>query len=287
MKYLIKIFRPVISKLPLLADYYRQLRDRKALRQTPVYRDGLGFRFNGPALMERGEFEPQESRLIEHLLDHVDTLVNVGANAGYYCLKALARDKTVYAFEPNALNAAILLRNVQANQFEDRFHFFPLAAGSGPGILPLYGGSTGASLIRGWAGQTRSTLVPVNSIDNTIGPALGGQSCLVLIDIEGAELDCLRGSSSLINQREHCIFLVEITALEHQPAGTVINPNMLETFRLFFNRGYRAYMANTLLEELHEEDVIRAVEDRRDLPTHNFLFLSSARSLAELSLRPA
>lgn len=47
--------------------------------------------------MASGDFEPEETRLIQDLLQEVDTLVNIGANVGYYCCHALSLGKRVIA----------------------------------------------------------------------------------------------------------------------------------------------------------------------------------------------
>ena len=61
----------------------------------------------------------------------------------------------------------ILLRNIEANKFNTDFQLFPIALSNELGVLPMYGASTGASLIKGWAGQMGSSLVPISSFDKT------------------------------------------------------------------------------------------------------------------------
>jgi len=53
-------------------------------------------------------------------------LVNVGANTGYYCCLALDRNKYVIAFEPINLNVKYLLRNIKANNWDDRIEVYPM-----------------------------------------------------------------------------------------------------------------------------------------------------------------
>lgn len=148
--------------------------------------------------MEKGEFEPQETAIVESLFEAFDVFVNIGANTGYYVCKALRRGVRVVAFEPNQLNVNILLRNVEANKFEADFTLFPIALSDQNGVLPMYGESTGASLIDGWAGQNNRYLVPTSKFDSTAKSLVDNMCCLVLIDIEGAELNCLKGAAALI-----------------------------------------------------------------------------------------
>ena len=147
--------KPLIERMPGGADYYRYLRETKSLRAEVVFREELGFFFNGPSSMEKGEFEPQEATIIESLLGSFDMFVNIGANTGYYVYKALSHGVPTIAFEPNQLNVNMLLRNIEANEFEADFQLFPIALSNQNGVLPMYGGSTGASLIDGWARQKK------------------------------------------------------------------------------------------------------------------------------------
>lgn len=281
----VKSFRSIVNRFPAAAGLYRHLRDRKNLAREVEYRSNLGFRFNGLDAMERGDFESKETKIFDAAIEKFDMFVNIGANTGYYALKALSRNKEVCAFEPNDLNGKILLRNVRANEFSAPFHFFPIALGDSPGILPLYGASTGASLIEGWAGQTTSVLVPVNTFDNTARQIINGKRCFVIIDIEGAELQCLRGSESLLNNAADVALIIEISVGEHQPKGLSINPNLAETFLFLFSKGYHAYTADDALREVEIDEVKTVASSGIDtLKTHNFLFLRKGRTLADVGL---
>jgi FkbM family methyltransferase len=285
MKLVILIGRFLFSRFPSIADAYRYLRDSKPLKRPLELRPALGFKFNGPESMEQGVFEPQETIIFEKAVNCFDLVVNVGANTGYYALKALSRGVDVCAFEPNYLNTKILLRNVMSNDFESDFHLIPIALSDAPGILPLYGVSTGASLVNGWAGQTHVNLVPVNTFDNIASNIIVDKSCFVIMDIEGAELNCLKGSKSLLSGVKKNVFFIEISVGEHQPEGIAINPNLRETFSLFFSFGYKCHTADQYLRSVKIEEVDQILLSGTDsLGTHNFLFLAEERDLSEIGL---
>ncbi len=191
---LLKFVKPLIEKIPGAAGYYRYLRDSKALNREVELRDNLGFRFNGDSSMEKGEFEPQETAIVECLFESFDVFVNIGANTGFYVCKALQRGIPVVAFEPDQYNFNVLLRNIHANKFEADFQLFPIALSNQHGVLPMYGALTGASLVDGWAGQNNRNLVPISKFDNIAKSLVDNKSCLVVIDIERAELNCLKGA---------------------------------------------------------------------------------------------
>lgn len=283
MMQLIKLLKPIVEKFPSLAAFYRIRKDAKAMSMPPEYRRALGFKFNGPVAMQNGVFEPEETELIKKILPNVSHLINVGANTGYYCLYALQAEAYVIAFEPDKINSTILLKNVEANRWQNNFELLPLALSDKLGILPLYGASTGASLIKGWAGQSNSELVPTNTLDNLVGGRTFEGKCLILIDIEGAEYECLKGAKTLLSRNDQMIFFVEISIGEHQPKGININPNLQNTFRLFDSYGYRAYAADNNLREIHLSEIEKIDNTGIDtMDVHNFIFIHKNTPIASI-----
>jgi FkbM family methyltransferase len=70
------------------------------------------------AIAQRGIWEPAETRFIINTLKPGDSLVDVGANIGYFTLigSALVGNQgKVFAFEPDPNNYAILAANIEAN----------------------------------------------------------------------------------------------------------------------------------------------------------------------------
>ena len=200
-------------------------------------------------------------------------------------LKALNSGKNVLAFEPIEHNVKMLLRNINENQFPSECSIIPVALGDKKGVLPIYGASTGASLISGWAGQKDYTLVPVNTFDSIGSSMIKDKNCFVIIDIEGAELSCLKGAKSLLTSNCSNVFMVEITVEEHQPKGISINPKLIQTFELFFSFNYSAYTADANLRKVNFEEVQKIVETGEDtLGVHNFLFIKNEMSLSDLGI---
>ena len=282
---LIRFLKPLINKFPFLAGFYRYRRDFKILNSEVKFRKSLGFFFNGSPAMENGQFEIEETRIFEAILPHCDIFLNVGANTGYYVCRALKKNKKTIAFEPNQLNVNILLKNISANNFEENFNLFPIAMGEKSGVVPMYGASTGASLIEGWAKQKNSTLVPTLVFDHFANQLINGKRCFVVIDIEGSELSFLKGAISLLASDCENIFLIEISVCEHQPSGIRINPFIVETFELMFHHQYKAYTADKKLKRVYLQEIKDIFESGTDtLHTHNFIFLKSTLSLGELGL---
>lgn len=224
--------------------------------------------------MAAGTFEPEETELVRNLLQEVDVLVNVGANVGYYCCHALSLGKPVIAVEPIARNLHYLLTNIQGNGWSQQAEVFPVALGSRTDILQMWGGGTGASLIKGWASIHESyvTHVPVLSLDRVLGNAIKGKKALILADIEGAEFMMLQGADQALQNEPRPIWMMEISTTEHQPEGTTMNPNFEKTFEVFFDSGYRAFTADAEAKKIEKSDVDDVVANRQRPTTHNFVF---------------
>jgi FkbM family methyltransferase len=270
---LVKLF--LRRRFTASAKIYRDLRDSRALRAEPVMTP-QGFRFIGNVAMQNGTFEQEETGLVDRLLRNVDVLVNVGANIGYYCCMALQAGRDVVAFEPIDLNVQYLLKNLKANGWQDSAEVYPIAVTSGVGLIEIYGAGSGASTVEGWAGTPSADvrLVPASTLDLVLGERFLGKRCLVVVDIEGAELGMLRGATMMLTASPKPVWMVEISIDEHQPAGTPVNPNLVPTFQLFLDHGYEAWTAEHRPRAVTMEEVSRvAATAVNSFGTHNFLFI--------------
>jgi FkbM family methyltransferase len=225
--------------------------------------------------MASGRFEPAETGLVRQLLADLDLFVNVGANIGYYCAHALSHGVSTVAIEPMPRNLNYLLTNLRTNGWGDNAEVFPVALGPSSGIVDIWGNGTGASLVEGWAGIPSSyrTVVPQLTLDTVLGKRLVGKRSLIIVDVEGSELGLLQGAIDTLVNQPRPTWIVEISLFEHQPIGRVTNPDFLETFKFFYDRGYRATEIGGGARELNPDDVKSMANGESDSPlTHNFLF---------------
>ncbi len=240
-----------------------------------------GFKFHGNRHVISGVFEPEETKVFQRLLPQVDGMVNVGANVGYYCCLALQAGLPVIAFEPVDLNVRHLLANVRINGWADRFELLPVCLGDRSGIIPLYGGGTGASLLRGWANSpdSHANLAPIHTADSLLKDRLVGTRQLFMVDIEGAEALFLQGAQALLDAEPRHLWIVEININLHRGGG--INPELKNIFDQFWRRGYAAWAMGSSLESIDPERIDRIMTTQsNDLEACNFCFfpeLESAR----------
>ena len=268
LKYLFK-------RSPLLYSCYKIWKYHKSYNMQAVMTP-LGFKFSGNRSMQDGSFEPEETKLFQSLIDKFDVFVNVGANIGYYCCIALKESKEIIAFEPVNTNMQILLKNIHINSGKERkISVFPVALSNTNGFVEIYGEGTGASLISGWAENDYDTghLVPKFRLDYLIADKLKGRRVLILVDIEGAEKYMLQGADNILNQDPKPIWIIEISINECQPKHIAINPNLLSTFKLFWEAGYVCRTADKERKLIMEDKIVKIVETGvNSLACHNFLF---------------
>lgn len=225
----------------------------------PELRKPLGFKFqNHPAssrAMESGQFEPSETAWFERQLRHHSVFINIGANTGYYTLMALKNNVRTIAFEPDPNNVKFLLRNIEANKFQN-VEVFPVALSGTDSVLTLHGGSTGASLVRGWARQRGARLVPAFKMDTLLADRIMNENLLILCDVEGAELSVLRGGIETLSNARKVTILIELPSVsQHHPTGT--NPDFLDSISIFEHHGFQPFVLTDFGEtrELNFEDL--------------------------------
>jgi FkbM family methyltransferase len=255
----------------------RFYRENRRYASPPAVRS-MGFRFMGSQAMESGQFEPEETAIFKRIIAGCDLLINVGANVGYYCCLGLQAGKHVVAYEPLPGNQRALYTNIWANQWQEQIEVFPVALADKPQILKLFGAGTGASLIDGWAGadSTHFTLVPATTLDLSIQERFRDRRVFLLVDVEGAEYSMLQGATKMLAREPKPVWMVEIAVNEHQPKGIAVNPQLLQTFDLFWQAGYRAWTAQASPRLVKREEVAAIAASGKDtLGTHNFIFASS------------
>lgn len=284
-KQFIKLRKSVEKRIHRMKRTYKYIKDNRILHdpvETP-----LGFRLIGNQAMEQGFFEPEETKLVKKILQQVDIFINVGANVGYYCCIALQESMHTVAFEPIENNLRYLYRNIRANNWEDNIEIFPIALSDKTGIIEIFGGGTGASLVKGWAGTPdyNVTSVPTSTIDKVLGSRFHGKKSFILVDIEGAEKLMLEGASSYLCAVPKPIWMVEISTSEHQPKGITVNPDLLSTFQIFWDNGYEAWAVSENIRMINPDEVERIAKGGPNtLQTINFLFIEKDKEMKYLRL---
>ena len=256
----------VERRAPRVASWFRATRDWLAFLVAARRRLPEGGVVIGGSSLATERFEAEERKLVIRDLETTDVFIDVGANIGLYTVIARSHGVRVVAIEPHPMNLRYLRRALHANGWND-VEVQAVGVAGENGEASLYGGATGASLVRGWAAvsEEHAQTVRITTLDALLADRFEGDRLFVKIDIEGGEYDALRGASSLLRRTPRPRWLVEITLVENRAAQ---NPHFAATFQLFFEAGYRAFAATAPMIEITPEDVQEWSADR----VHNFLF---------------
>jgi len=268
----LKLLRPAVDRVPLVADLYRLLRDFLVHRRATPRLTPQGFSLAGNRQMQVGLFEPQETKLVSDLLASVDVFVDIGANVGYYTCLARNLGCSVLAVEPGPGTLRYLYSNLLANGFED-VEVAPVGLGSTIGLRRLFGSGGGASTTKNWKSNRRvpTCVIPTTTLDRLLSHRYIEQRLFIKIDVEGAEFDVLDAGHDTLRRVPPPVWLVEIY-LDRGRSGR--NPRFRDTFELFWSAGYGAVHADRDREPVTEALVDAWIAGGETPATANFLFRS-------------
>jgi FkbM family methyltransferase len=192
-----------------------------------------------------GLYEPPVTRVFERHVPRGGTIVDAGANWGYFSLIAAALSGpggNVLALEPDPRQFDALSRNVSLNGF-DHVQAVRAAAAAAPGQLTLVGydddaANRGVSRVTSSAdaaGSSRQFEAPAVTID-ALTEAFAAVD-LVKIDVEGAEDLVLQGMQAGLASRRYRAIVLELHPGLLRARG--VDPESCVTMLL--DRGYRGW----------------------------------------------
>jgi len=152
-------------------------------------------------LRESGWFEPYETRLVQRLISPGDTVVDIGANIGYYTLqfaRLVGNAGHVYAFEPDPRNFELLQENVWQNGYRNvTLVRAAVADRSGTARLFLNPDNRGDHRIYDGAADRQAIDVDAVALDDYFADH-EGRFDLVKIDVQGAEAAVFGGMRGIL-----------------------------------------------------------------------------------------
>lgn len=158
-----------------------------------------------------GIYEPLMSRVFRERLALGQTVIDIGANVGYYTALAASMvgpQGRVLAFEPEPENFAVLQRTVQRNGFNS-VSSYPLAVADRAGTVMLHcsGRNGGDHRLYHFVGAQAGLAVEAVALDNFAACQALSAVDILKIDIQGAEGLALRGMEGLMRQKVRTIFI--------------------------------------------------------------------------------
>jgi FkbM family methyltransferase len=178
-------------------------------------------------------YEPYMTTLFRQAVRTGTTVLDIGAQFGYFSLIAAKRGASVIAFEPAPSNVALLEKNVRANGLSSKVKIVPSAVGRKDTKANLFVYRDSDS-----HGMYPVPDVPVKDVINLdcveVDTFLEGQAVDVIkIDIEGHEPFALEGMKKTLQNGKRLVLFAELAPAFLRRAG--VTPahylNQLESFK--------------------------------------------------------
>ncbi|MEM7524907.1 MAG: FkbM family methyltransferase [Pseudomonadota bacterium] len=191
----------------------------------------------GRSLDVYGEYSEGEIEIFRQLTPEGGVVVDVGANLGTHTVwfaKQVGPRGRVYAYEPQRLLFQTVCANVALNDLNNVIAL-PAAAGSAPGrgvmpeIDPTRPSNTGVLTLSAYAPGVAVEIIPIDQLGLT-------DLHFLKIDVEGMELETLKGASYTLRYRRPTLYVENTT---DRPGYTPEQSHELVNFIL--DAGYRAY----------------------------------------------
>lgn len=170
-----------------------------------------------------GSYEPDLTAAIKQLVLPGDRVVDVGANFGWYTtlFATLVKDGLVVACEPEPGVFAVLQENIRLNGLREAVRTRNVCVGQRSGSVQLASrpGESGLAHVVA-PGQAEGGIeVEMVLLDIELGDE-GGKVAFMKIDVEGFELEVLRGARTLLEHDNPPILLLELNDEALARAGT-------------------------------------------------------------------
>jgi len=162
-----------------------------------------------------GHYEKYETNLFKRVVGEGMTVVDLGANIGYYTLlaaKLVGRKGKVFAFEPGPDNFSLLLKNIEANGYDN--------------VIPVQ------KAVLNKTGTTKLFLCRINKGDHRIYDSHDGREAVTVdattldaffenaqyhqchidvikMDIQGAEMAALQGMTETVLKNDNLKIITE------------------------------------------------------------------------------
>jgi FkbM family methyltransferase len=181
----------------------------------------------GKAIYVKGQFDLEIGNIIQGILQPGDVFVDVGANVGSYAIPALLKVEAsgiVFACEVDPRSLRCLFSSKMRFGYQNLV-INGVAIGSRPGVISILGGGEMAhTYVLPDGGGHSFPMLPLDAFL----PAFGARRVrLIKIDVEGSELDVLKGATALLEAHKPFI-LVEVVATHM--ARHNYQPSDLESF---------------------------------------------------------
>ena len=217
-----------------------------------------------------GTYEDGTLEVIRALLSEGDIFLDIGANVGLMSLFAsqlVGVSGQIHGFEPVPGLHSIFSASIRANGFRNVFPH-RLALGSREEQRQIFEHpevNRGSSSLMEWGDKVQGVPVSVSTLDSFVSASLPGKRiALAKIDVEGWELEVLKGGLGLLLGPYRPALCIECSTLHPMFGGTP-----LDLYALVTSLGYRVFK---LQKSKSRRSGLISILSPDDLPEHDNLF---------------
>lgn len=229
-----------------------------------------------------GTYEKGTLDIIGNILNKGDVFVDVGANIGLmsiYAALKVGEQGNVIAFEPNPNTKKILEKNIQLNTIQN-VKVEGIALSSESKKSKIYDrwdvNRGGASLIKP-PQPTQSYDIEETTFSEYFNSKQ--QIKLIKIDVEGYELEVLRGAKAFISDTNTPpMLIVEFSSMRTNTFGEKTSPLYLYLKELNKYRIFKSTAGKEKISKLIE------IKEEKDLPKHDNVYCFTDEHLGELPI---
>ena len=208
-------------------------------------------------LSVREAYEPLETELIKKEIKKGDTVLDIGANIGYYTLifaRLVGENGKVFAFEPDPTNFSLLKKNVEINGYKNVI-LIQKAVSNKSERLKLYlsKDNMGGHTICNPHNSRQSVEVEAIRLDDYF-ENYNGKIDFIKMDIEGAEGGAIQGMSNILKNNN-----VKIVS-EFCPGGLKrFGIDSEEYLKLLIKFGFKLYEVSEREKKIKSVDIPKPV----------------------------
>jgi len=207
------------ERIPILKTIFYSIQDLSKPNKVKVFGQWLilnpSDRLISREIILKGVFEEFETSLLSYFLHEGMTVLDIGANVGYYTLLAaqkVGNNGKVYAFEPDKDNFSVLVQNIEFNKHLN-VECFQYAVSDEDGYLELYlsADNKGDHRTRKVGGTIKNRdfyRVKSINVDNFFTEAEVYPE-IIKMDIQGFEYFALVGMKDLIKRAKELALFIE------------------------------------------------------------------------------
>ena len=178
----------------------------------------------GRSLPLYGEWSEGENIVMSQFVNNGDSVIDIGANIGFYSILLSEYFKIIKSYEPNLRNFHVLNKNIKKNNLQKKVQTFNYGLSNKKQILK------GTSMTKGELFQTSGfSLSERNEEGEDVFVNIGdevlnfnGEILTIKIDVEGHELFVLQGMKKVL-ENNYCIIQIEIWDKNYQEINEFLN----------------------------------------------------------------